>query len=559
MSYTIPDHTTDAGEGPSPAPINPLDTGHTAFLGCLPAGLRRADALLRTPVLIHSLAEFERAFLAPAGQRSNMDAPDCHLPRAVAGYFANGGRVLWVVLLDEAVTSLDTATLGLLDNIEPVSQIAAPGYCDGDSHAALIAHCESHLARLAILDTPLDVSDWRDLARGVDAGGLRPTHVALGRAALYAPWLQMEDPLTGAPVWVPPSGHVCGAMARNDRERGVHKAPANLPLHEVQALRQAYTDVEQHELNPAGVNLIRTIRGEIRIWGARSLAPADSEWQLLPVRRLADMILYSVRVGLGWTATETHDETMRAQIRGQVGQFLNGLFRKGCFAGQTPERAWFVRCDESLNGSEEVQARRVRLMIGIAPLRPEAFNVLQLSLPTRGALPAGASRDTASATARTVHHGSADGFHTTFVAAEDRAAWSPLFRGYAEFYGVELQPGVEDRVWSWLLDPEHVLEGLLVRDRAGEAVGMAHVRTTPRTLGGHEIGFLDDLFVWPGARGEGAADALFAALRELARQRDWQALRWITRHDNSRARAFYDRYTGGPSDFILYHWDQPAS
>ncbi|TVP57898.1 MAG: GNAT family N-acetyltransferase [Halomonadaceae bacterium] len=60
------------------------------------------------------------------------------------------------------------------------------------------------------------------------------------------------------------------------------------------------------------------------------------------------------------------------------------------------------------------------------------------------------------------------------------------------------------------------------------------------------------MFVAPDARETGAADALVTRLQELARERDWPAVRCITQHFNERGRAFYDRYTGGPSDFIVY-------
>lgn len=147
-------------------------------------------------------------------------------------------------------------------------------------------------------------------------------------------------------------------------------------------------------------------------------------------------------------------------------------------------------------------------------------------------------------------------FQTAFVTAADKPHWRPLFNGYAEFYGVAMNDQIADRVWTWLRDPDHVLEGLLVRDEQGRTLGMAHVRACPRTLAGGEVGFLDDLFVVPEARGSGAADALFEALQALATERGWSALRWITQHFNERGRAFYDRYTHGPSDFILYHWNQ---
>jgi GNAT superfamily N-acetyltransferase len=147
-------------------------------------------------------------------------------------------------------------------------------------------------------------------------------------------------------------------------------------------------------------------------------------------------------------------------------------------------------------------------------------------------------------------------FRTNFVSAEDKADWRVLIDGYADFYAVAMNDEIADRVWTWLLDPSHVLEGLLTRDSNGLAVGIAHVRACPRSLGGYDIGFLDDIFVLPEARGSGAADAMFAALKDIATNRGWPTIRWITQHFNERGRAFYDRYTGGPSDFIMYQWNQ---
>ena len=143
-------------------------------------------------------------------------------------------------------------------------------------------------------------------------------------------------------------------------------------------------------------------------------------------------------------------------------------------------------------------------------------------------------------------------FHTRFVTGEDKPDWRPLFDGYADFYGVAMTDAIAETTFGWLLDPGHVLEGLITRDGGGRAVGFAHVRACPRPLGGCEIGFLDDMFVLPDARGSGVADVLFDALQDLAGERGWKTIRWITQHFNERGRAFYDRYTQGPTDFIVY-------
>jgi len=145
-------------------------------------------------------------------------------------------------------------------------------------------------------------------------------------------------------------------------------------------------------------------------------------------------------------------------------------------------------------------------------------------------------------------------FQTRFVTISDKDEWRVLFDGYAEFYGVSMNDSIADRVWGWLLDSDHVFEGLLTRDASGKAVGLAHIRACPRPLGGCDIGFLDDLYINPDSRGGGAADAIFESLQSLADERGWPEVRWTTQSFNERGRRFYDRYTSGPSDFIMYRW-----
>ena len=123
----------------------------------------------------------------------------------------------------------------------------------------------------------------------------------------------------------------------------------------------------------------------------------------------------------------------------------------------------------------------------------------------------------------------------------DRGRWEELYRAYADFYREPVTAEQLDRVWSWVMDPTHDVNALLVRDAAGRAVGLAHYRPYFRPLAATVAGHLDDLFVEPAARGTGAVDALFAALRAVARQRGWGKIRWITADDNHRARSKYDQ------------------
>ena len=67
------------------------------------------------------------------------------------------------------------------------------------------------------------------------------------------------------------------------------------------------------------------------------------------------------------------------------------------------------------------------------------------------------------------------------------------------------------RVWGWIHDGDNPFFGLIARDSAGRALGLMHCRQMPSPLRGALVGFLDDLFVQPEARGQGVVEALYEA------------------------------------------------
>ncbi|SHE91698.1 Acetyltransferase (GNAT) family protein [Litoreibacter ascidiaceicola] len=126
------------------------------------------------------------------------------------------------------------------------------------------------------------------------------------------------------------------------------------------------------------------------------------------------------------------------------------------------------------------------------------------------------------------------------VAAGDRKSWGALYKGYAAFYGVAQTDDMRDRVWEWLMDSDHEVNGF-VAEVDGALVGLAHYRPFARPLAAGTGGFLDDLFVNPDARGLKVGEALISAVQAEGRNRGWGVVRWITADDNYRARGLYDR------------------
>jgi hypothetical protein len=139
------------------------------------------------------------------------------------------------------------------------------------------------------------------------------------------------------------------------------------------------------ELNSHGINCIRKFSTGIVAWGSRTLQGADavgSEWKYVPVRRTALFIEESVHRGTAWVVFEPNGEPLWAQIRLDVGAFMNDLFRQGAFQGHTPREAWFVKCDGETTTQGDIVNGVVNILVGFAPARPAEFVVVRIQQVT---------------------------------------------------------------------------------------------------------------------------------------------------------------------------------
>ena len=126
------------------------------------------------------------------------------------------------------------------------------------------------------------------------------------------------------------------------------------------------------------------------------------------------------------------------------------------------------------------------------------------------------------------------------IQLKDKNQWEKLYKGYADFYKVEMNDKILQTVWGWLLDKNHEVNGI-VCEVDNKVVGLAHYRRMPRPLKGQDMGFLDDLFVAPEYRGQKIGEKLINRIKEISKSKGWNLIRWITRDDNTRAKSLYDR------------------
>lgn len=289
----------------------------------------------------------------------------------------------------ETTAGTYAAALATLTGLEDVSIVAAPGSSAyGDSQAiqnALIAHAEKRRAyRIAVLDcAPKQTPGDMRTARG---------RIDSKYAALYYPWVVVSNPLARPgrddipkEIALPPSGFVAGIYARNDVQRGVHKAPANEVVTGALRFESDINFAQQELLNPLGVNCLRYLSGRgYRLWGAR-LASSDPEWKYVSDRRYFNYLEASIDRGTQWAVFEPNGERLWANVRQTIADFLYNEWRNGALLGSTVEEAFFVRCDRSTMTQNDLDNGRLVCLIGVAIVKPAEFVIFRIGQKTADA------------------------------------------------------------------------------------------------------------------------------------------------------------------------------
>ena len=202
--------------------------------------------------------------------------------------------------------------------------------------------------------------------------------------AVYYPWIKVPNPRNGGrPIMVPPSGHMMGIWCRTDESRGVFKAPANETPRGVLGLAYETNMREQEFLNPMGINCIRNFANYNRgykVWGARTLVEPDNvQWRYISVRRLISYIEKSIEMGTQWVVFEPNDQDLWARVTRTVTTFLTRLWREGALFGNSPNDAFFVKCDGEINTHDTMMLGRLYIEIGVCPVRPAEFVIFRIS------------------------------------------------------------------------------------------------------------------------------------------------------------------------------------
>ena len=285
-----------------------------------------------------------------------------------------------MVLIDD--TSQLKDAVDALAAIDEIALVAAPGLVAPTNQETLLSHCENEngiFYRFAILDGPKTGTTNNASSLGMP----RNSHYA----AFYFPWIKVFDPALKQSqpagdglLEVPPSGHIAGIYARVDEERGVHKAPANETIRGALGVSQPLNKVMQGTLNDQGVNCIRVLNNTILVWGARTVGgEANKDLKYINVRRTLLFLRKSIDQGTQWVVFEPNTRRLWQKITRNVTAFLTDVWRSGALFGDTPQEAFYVRCDDETNPPSLREKGVVVTEIGVAIARPAEFVVFQIS------------------------------------------------------------------------------------------------------------------------------------------------------------------------------------
>lgn len=280
------------------------------------------------------------------------------------------------------------------DTVHELSLLAVPGRATSAVQNAMLAYCEVTRGGsvFAVLDPPQSSSAEAIITYVVTTAALLNLSEF---GAMYWPWIEVVNPNKtvygdSATIMRPPSGHIAGAMVRNDNasDGGIYQAAAGtengvlfgcLGFESKDCLDEEKRDL----VYPKRINPITTMPGQPRfIDGCRTLKEGGN-FPSVPERRGVIFIEQSVKDGLQWARHKNNDSVLRGRVDRTVRVFLEGQMNAGAFRSRDPATAFFIDFGDGLNPPAVAFAGKLIGRVGLATQKPAEFIILRFSQDTR--------------------------------------------------------------------------------------------------------------------------------------------------------------------------------
>ena len=333
----------------APAGGLPLDTGQAFIVG--------ATSKSTTDVaMVRSLREYENVFGARSGAALMYDS--------VAAFFSERGSVAYISRLDSTTPDV-AASLDRFEYGFGPGQVLVPGDTAPATHEAVLEHCDK-TRRVALLDAE-DTDDPAALTTAV-TGLYGKTGCRFG--SLWAPWVTYPGP-SNTQVTIPWSPVQAALIARSDavtQNPNIAAAGTNGLARQALALTQQFTDDDRETLNEAGLSLAKPLYGDIRAYGARTVAgPDETNWLWFPNSR--------VIMAIAFESDAAAENYVFKQIDGKGHLFaaleadLAGIclryYNLGALYGATAEDAYQVDTGSAVNTIDTIRNGEIHAVVRV--------------------------------------------------------------------------------------------------------------------------------------------------------------------------------------------------
>ena len=248
-------------------------------------------------------------------------------------------------------------------------QVSSPGRTTDTAHEQLLTHAANFM-RTAILDgadTPT--------ANTLETAATAATTAGNGQyGGMFAPWVVVPGVVSGTTRTVPPSALVAGSIARSDPEHGPG-APAagnNGIAQFAQSVSQpAWDDTTRDALNTKGVNVIRYVNGQVKIFGWRSLANPNVTpgWVGLGTTRYLQNLAYRCwNIGQSYLFQLIDGQgRLISRYAGALAALLMSDYNAGEIYGSSPSDAFTVDAGPTVNTPSTLSQNMLIANIAVRP------------------------------------------------------------------------------------------------------------------------------------------------------------------------------------------------
>lgn len=269
------------------------------------------------------------------------------------------------------------------DEIDALNLLMVPGVTTAPVISAGLAYAEIRKDILFIADTPGGLEPQEAIEFRTGTGTYEHAAFNSSYGALYYPWLEITDPMTGNRKSVPPSGAVAGCYARSDQKTNVWCAPAGIDRGRIFNVLSATYKTSQGErdvLYPEGVNVIAVFPDSgVTIWGQRTLQSQPSAVDRVNVRRLMMYMEEAIGQSSRFVVFEPNNpQTWRALIR-LINPFMQDIKDKGGVYD------FAVQCDEETNTGAARDRYEIICRVFVKPTKTAEFVELNFVLTTTSA------------------------------------------------------------------------------------------------------------------------------------------------------------------------------